>query len=52
METPQIITVGLISVNLLCGIIMHNKNIKVNAAFSILNAAVTFALLNWGGFFN
>jgi len=52
METPQIITVGLISVNLLCGIIMHNKNIKVNAVYSILNAAVTFALLNWGGFFN
>ena len=52
METPQIITVGLISVNLLCGIIMHNKNIKVNAAFSILNAVATFAILNWGGFFN
>jgi hypothetical protein len=51
METPQIVTVVLIGLNLLCGIIMHNKNIKVNAAYSILNTVVTFALLDWGGFF-
>jgi len=52
METPQIILIVTIGLNLLISAHLHGQDKgKHNIFYTLINAGLTIGLLYWGGFF-
>lgn len=52
MQTPQIIIVVLITINLIVNLLKNGESKKYSFATALIDNSIVLGVLYWGGFFN